>query len=255
MEAAFRAYESWLVQYKRVWRGTLTTSVVNPVLYLAALGIGLGSLVNRNGNAPGGTTYLHFVAPGLLAAAVMQVAAQESSWPVSGAIRWTRVYLAQLATPLGVRDVMLGHQLFVAMRVVVTGAIYLGVIAAFGAVRSPYAVFVVPSALLIGTAFSGPIAAYAAHFNSDNAFNPLFRFGVVPIFLFSGTFFPVSRLPLPLEWLAYATPLWHGVALCRDLTLGTVTAPADVGHAVYLLLWTFAGLWLAERAYRRRLVR
>jgi lipooligosaccharide transport system permease protein len=255
MELALRAYESWLAQYKRVWRGTLTTSVVNPVLYLAALGIGLGSLVNRNGNVPGGGSYLHFVAPGMLAAAVMQVAAQESSWPVMGAIKWTRTYLAQLASPLGVRDILLGHQLFIAMRSFLTGGVYLAVIAAFGAVRSPYGVLVWPSALLVGTAFSAPIAAYAARMNSDGAFNPLFRFGIVPMFLFSGTFFPVARLPLPLEWLAYATPLWHGVALCRDLTLGRGSPLADLGHAGYLALWTAAGLWLAERSYRRRLVK
>ena len=252
---ALRASEAWLEQYKRVWRGTLTTTVVNPVLYLAAIGLGLGSLVNRNGNVPGGGTYLHFVAPGLLAAAVMQVATQESSWPVNGAVRWTRVYLAQLATPLGVREVMLGHQLFVALRVATTGATYLAVIAAFGAARSPYAALVLPSALLLGTAFSAPTAAFAAHIESDNAFNPFFRFGIVPMFLFSGTFFPVSRLPLPLEWLAYATPLWHGVALCRDLTLGHGSLLADLGHAGYLALWTVGGLWLAERSYRRRLVR
>jgi lipooligosaccharide transport system permease protein len=255
MDSAYYAYESWLAQYKRVWRGTLTTSVINPVLYLAALGIGLGRLVNDKGSAFGGGSYLDFVAPGMLAATVMQVAAQESSWPVMGAIKWTRTYLAQLASPLGVRDVLLGHQLFVAMRVLITGGIYLVVIAAFGAVRSPLAVLVWPSSLLIGTAFSAPIAAIAARAQSDGAFNPLFRFGIVPMFLFSGTFFPVERLPLVLEWLAYATPLWHGVALCRDFTLGHGTVLADAGHAGYLALWTVAGLVLAGHTYRRRLVR
>lgn len=250
-----RSFEFWLAQYRRVWRGTVVTSLVNPVLYLGALGLGLGSLVDRSGNIPGGVTYLEFVAPGLLAGAAMQVAATEASFPVMSAIKWTRTYLAMLATPLGVRDVLAGHQLFVAGRVLVTSAAYLAIVAAFGAVRSPLALLALPVALLVGTAFAAPIAAYAAWVDSDGAFNPLFRFGIVPMFLFSGTFFPVSRLPAALEAVAYATPLWHGVDLCRGLTLGTARPLPALGHVAYLLALTAAGLWLASRSYRRRLLR
>ena len=99
-----RAYEHWLAQYKRVWRGTVGTSLVNPLLYLTALGVGLGTLVDKTQNAPGGVPYLDFVAPGLLAAAAMQTAATESRWPVMGAIKWTRTYYAMIATPLTERD-------------------------------------------------------------------------------------------------------------------------------------------------------
>jgi lipooligosaccharide transport system permease protein len=249
-----RAYEHWLAQYKRVWRGTIGTSLVNPLLYLTALGVGLGTLVDKTQNAPGGVPYLDFVAPGLLAAAAMQTAATESSWPVMAAIKWSRVYHAMIATPLTERDAFLGHQLFVITRVFTSAAAYLAVIAAFGAVSSWLGVLVVPAAVLIGTAFSMPMAALAAIVEDDRTFVTIFRFLIVPMFLFSGTFFPVSQLPLGFELAAYVTPIWHGVELCRMLTLGDVEAVAALAHVAYLLAWTVAGFELARRAYRRRLL-
>jgi lipooligosaccharide transport system permease protein len=232
----------------------VATSVVNPILYLAALGIGLGSLVNHSAQRPGHVSYLDFVAPGMLAAAAMQTAAGEASFPILSAIKWTRQYQAMLATPLGVRDVFLGHQLFIVARVLLSSTIYLVVIAAFGALHTPLGILALPVCVLLGAAFGASIAAYSAGVaHEGNEFNALFRFGIVPLFLFSGTFFPVSRLPLPLEWIAYATPLWHGVALCRDLTLGRGTVLADVGHAAYLAAWTVVFGLLAYRAYRARL--
>ena len=250
-----RAYEHWLAQYKRVWRGTVGTSLVNPLLYLAALGVGLGTIVDRSQNTPAGVPYLDFIAPGLLAAAAMQTAATESSWPVLGAIKWTRTYYAMTATPLTERDVLIGHQLFVITRVFTASAAYLIVVAAFGAVQSWLGLLSIPVAVLIGTAFSMPMAAYAASSENEATFPPIFRFVIVPMFLFSGTFFPVSQMPLVLELLAYATPIWHGVELCRGLTLGDVELLPALGHVGYLLAWTIGGLILARRAYRRRLFR
>lgn len=250
-----RAYEHWLAQYKRVWRGTIGTSLLNPLLYLAALGVGLGTIVDRSQNAPAGVPYLDFIAPGLLAAAAMQTAATESSWPVMGAIKWTRTYYAMTATPLTERDVLVGHQLFVVTRVLTASAAYLLVVALFGAVNSWLGLLAIPAAVLIGTAFSMPMAAYAARTESDASFPPIFRFLIVPMFLFSGTFFPVSQMPLAFELAAYVTPIWHGVELCRGLTLGTIELLPALGHVAYLLAWTIGGLALARRAYKRRLFR
>jgi lipooligosaccharide transport system permease protein len=255
MEHALRSYESFLLQYRRAWRGSLATSIVSPLLYLAALGVGLGNFVGRSGSAPGGGSYVDFVAPGLLAAAAMQIAAGESTWPVLAGIKWRGTYLAMLATPLRVRDVLLGQQLFVATRLAISSVMYLAAIAAFGGVNSAYGVLALPAALLVGFAFSLPCVALAAVVQTDAAFAALFRFGIVPMFLFSGTFFPVTRLPEVLQWVAYATPLWHGVELCRDLTSGNVQALADLGHAGYLGAWAAIGLALAFRTHRRRLVR
>jgi lipooligosaccharide transport system permease protein len=253
MPYALRAYEYWLLSYRRVWRGTVVSSVLNPVLYLTALGIGLGRLVNRGGT-PLGVPYLDFVAPGMLAAVAMQIASIESTFPVRGAIRWNRQYHAMLATPLRVRDLVAGHQLYVATRVGIAAAIYLCVIAGFGAVHSWLAVLAWPSVVLLGVAFSAPISAFGAWAQSEGAFNPLFRFAIMPMFLFSGTFFPVTRLPQGVRDLAYATPLWHGVSLVRSLTLGTASPGPAVGHVAYLLAWALAGLFLARRAYQVRLV-
>jgi lipooligosaccharide transport system permease protein len=252
MAYSLRAYEYWLAVYRRVWRGTIFTSVLNPVLYLSALGIGLGKLVNSGAN-PLGVPYLDFVAPGLLAAVGMQIATIESSFPVRGAIRWNRQYHAMLATPLRVRDLVTGHLLYVATRVAIASAVYLAVIAGFGAVRSPLAVLAWPVVVLVGLAFAAPVSALSA-WAENEIFNPLFRFAITPMFLFSATFFPVTRLPRGLRELAYVTPLWHGVDLVRHLTLGTATLGLSLLHVAYLALWFLAGVALARRAYAGRLV-
>jgi lipooligosaccharide transport system permease protein len=248
-----RVYEYWWMQYRRTWRGTVITSVVNPVFYLGALGVGLGTLVNKTGGQPLGVPYLDFVAPGMLAAAAMQLASMEGSWPVVTSFRWTRQYYAMTAAPLGTSDVVYGHQLWMLARVAATSAIYLAVIAAFGGVNSWWGVLALPAAVLVGASFTTPFAAYAATVENDVAFVPINRFVILPLFLFSGTFFPVTQLPLPLELLAYVTPLWHGVDLCRELTLGHVHAWRALGHVAYLLAFVVGGLIVAHKTYARRL--
>ena len=128
-------------------------------------------------------------------------------------------------------------------------------IAAFGGVDSWWGILALPAAVLLGAAFTAPFAAYAATQESDAAFVPVNRFIVVPMFLFSGTFFPVTQLPLPLEWLAYLTPLWHGVDLCRELTLGTVHFWRALGHVAYLSAFVVVGLLWARRTYAARLLK
>jgi lipooligosaccharide transport system permease protein len=255
MTYALRSYEFWLTFYRRTWRGTLATSIVNPVFYLGALGVGLGTLVNRSGTTPEDVKYLAFVAPGVLAATAMQVATNEASWPVLGSIRWTRGYYAMLATPLEIRHIVFGHQAWMATRVVSSCAVYLAVIAAFGGIHSPLGVLALPVCFLLGLAFSAPMAAYAATRENDGAFVVVNRFAIMPMFLFSGTFFPVDRLPVVLRWVAYGTPSWHGVDLCRALTLGRVHWPLALVHVVYLIAWAVAGIALALLTYRRRLLK
>lgn len=250
---ALRPLEFFLTQYKRVWRGTAVTSVVTPVVYLLALGVGLGVFVDRSADLPDGISYLAFVAPGLMAATAMQMATFEASFPVLAAIKWDRQYHAMLATPLRVRDVMLGHQAFFAFRLLTTATVYFVVITAFGAVNSAWGLLAIPVTVLIGLSFSAPIAAWAAHTQNEVSFIAIFRFLILPMFLFSGTFFPISTLPAPLEVIAWFTPLWHGVTLCRDLTLGDVS-PDDLLHLAYLLVCVTAGLFAARMTYRKRLV-
>jgi lipooligosaccharide transport system permease protein len=253
-----RSFAYWAYQYKRTWRGSLTSSFLTPVLFLAAMGVGLGSLVNKNAHAAhnlGGVSYLAFIAPGLLAAAVMQVAAQESTYPVMGAIKWMRTYHAMLATPLRVIDVLIGHLAWIAVRLLLVTSIFVAVMAAFGAARSWTVVFDVPAGVLTGMAFAAPIAAFAATRENDAAFSALFRFLVIPMFLFSGTFFPVQQLPAPLRPVAYLTPLWHGVELCRNLAFGHIPPVRTALHLLYLAAWVAGGVVAGTVSFRRRLVR
>jgi lipooligosaccharide transport system permease protein len=251
-----RAVDFWRVQFRRTWKGTWASTVLTPLGFLAAMGLGLGSIVDEGAQAStlGGVDYLDFIAPGLLAASIMQQATFESSYPVLGAIKWARQYHAQLATPLRVRDALAGHLLWVAARLAISAAVFLVIMGLFGTFHSWWALLCLPAAVLTGMAFAPGIFGYAATLETDSGFALLFRFVIMPMFLFSGTFFPVSQLPDWLEPLAYAVPLWHGVDLCRDLALGTVSWGSSLGHVGYLLLWVAGGFAIALRTFSRRLV-
>jgi lipooligosaccharide transport system permease protein len=248
-----RAFAYWLTSYRRVWRGSLISGFLAPIFFLAAMGFGLGALVDA-GDGIAGIDYVAFIAPGILAAQAMQTAVIESTYPVLGAVKWQRQYHAMLAAPLGPSDVVLGHLAFIVMRVAITSTTFLLVAWLLGAMESPWAVLGLPVAVLCGMAYAAPVFAFAIRQEVDSGFAMLFRFAILPMFLFSGTFFPVDQLPGWLEPIAWLTPLWHAVDLCRALALETATALAATGHVAYLLLWSGAGLGLAVRSFRRRLV-
>jgi lipooligosaccharide transport system permease protein len=251
---AVREFRYWTTNYRRTWRGSIYSSVLNPVLYLGSIGIGLGSLVNKHGSASlGGVRYLVFLAPGLLAAAAMETGIGESTYPALGSVKWRRTYYAAGSTPLRPSDLFHGHLLFTAMRLVMNCAVFMAVMAAFGAVQSPWVLAALPVAVLTGLAFATPIEAWAITVMKDTSFAMIFRFGMIPLFLFSGTFFPVSQLPGWAQPIAYATPLWHGVALCRSLSLGTATIGGTLIHVGYLAALAAAGIVVGDRTYRRRL--
>jgi lipooligosaccharide transport system permease protein len=259
LAGAARVFEYCLLTYRRTWRGSVVSSFLNPALFLLAMGVGLGSLVDK-GHTSGATvslghvTYLQYLAPGLLAATLMQIAAFECTYPVMAAIKWVRTYFAMLASPVSVTGIVLGRFLWVTARMLMTAASFVLVMALFGAVASADVVWAIPVAVLTGLAYAGPITAFAATRDNDAAFSGLFRFVIMPMFLFSGTFFPISQLPPVLRPLAYVTPLWHGVTLCRQLAFGHATAIGVVSHCGYLLVWMVAGMACAVVTHRRRLV-
>ncbi len=257
MEYVVRQYDYWATAYRRTWMGSVFSSFLSPLLYLAAMGVGLGKLVDRHASSGslGGVSYLEYIAPGLLAATAMLTGVGESTYPIMGKIKWNYVFHAMVATPLRPLDVVLGQLGFIAFRIFTTCTVFLGVMAIFGAIESPLGVFAVLVALLVGLAFSAPVFAIATRLESDSGFAMIFRFGIIPMFLFSGAFFPVTQLPDGIEWLAYVTPLWHGVALSRALCLGDVSFWPAMGHVAYLLLWIGVGTWLTVRGLTRRLVR
>ncbi len=244
-----------LLVYRRTWRGSIFFSFLQPFLFLAAMGLGLGALLNdRDTAALGGVPYLHFLAPGLLAAACMQTAIFECSWPILSKIRWGRNYEAMLATPLDVDDLLVGELGWMAVRITTVGGAFLVIIAAFGIAASPLAVLALPAALLTGLGFAAAMIAYTGTQRNDGGFNVIFRFVMTPLFLFSGVFFPVDRLPDAVQWLAHATPLYHGVGLVRGLTLGNIGSAEAAVHIGYLTAFLVVGVIAARWSLHRRLV-
>jgi lipooligosaccharide transport system permease protein len=239
---AIRQFRFWLTNYRRTWQGSIYSSVLNPILYLGAMGLGLGTLVDRRGTSGlGGVSYLAFLAPGLLAAAAMQTATGESTYPVYGSVKWFKTYQAAISSPLRPADLFHGHLLWTTLRLTMNSAIFLIVMAAFGATTSAWVIACLPAAVLTGLAFATPLEAYAMTCTKDTSFATLFRFGIIPLFLFSGTFFPISQLPVYVRPLAYVTPL------C------TAQLGASAGHVGYLAALTALGIYAGHRTYRRRL--
>jgi lipooligosaccharide transport system permease protein len=248
---AVRKLQFWITNYRRTWRGSIYTGVLSPVLFLGAMGLGLGTLVDKHGTAGiGGVSYLVYIAPGLMVSEAMQTAMGESSYPVFGAVKWLKTYQAAIASPLRPADLFHGHLLFTTLRLTMNAVVFLVVMTAYGAMVSPWVLACLPAAVLTGLAFAAPIEAFAMTCAKDSTFALLLRFGIIPMFLFSGVFFPVPAVLLPV---AYATPLWHGVELCRSLALGTARPGAVALHAGYLIAVTALGVLWGNRTYRRRL--
>lgn len=239
--------------YRHNWRGTLTVSFLNPVFFLVALGVLLGALVDRRNPDLGGLSYLEFVAPALLAATAMQTAASATTYPVVAGLKWIRTYHAVVATPVRVSELVGGVLTWAGLRIVVAVGVFALVAAVGGAFASPLAALAPLAALLCGLAFAAAIAAFSSSLNDVEWLAPLYRFGLMPLFLFSGTFFPVDRLPDWLEPAAWATPLWHGVELCRDLAANRVDLLPTIAHVLYLVVLTVVGAAVAVRAHARKL--
>lgn len=254
MRRAFCVVRRNAMVYRRTWRSSLFLSFLQPTLYLTAMGIGLGRLVDGGGaQLPGQVSYLRFLGPGLLAAWCMQTASFESSFSISGKMTERRNYEAMFATPLRVIDLVTGELAWVGVRLLSVATIFAVVLSLFGAVRASLALLSVPPAVLTGLAFSAPMLAYAGHIKAGGNFNVAFRFIIAPLFLFSGVFFPVTQLPVPLQWLATFTPLYHGVELTRGLALQTLTWPAAALHVLVLLAVVMLGIRAAVWTFARKL--
>ncbi|MBI2762906.1 MAG: ABC transporter permease [Chloroflexi bacterium] len=256
LAAAGRVFEHRAYQYRRAFRGSLVTSFVNPTLFLLAMGLGLGSYVNaRSPDAFHGVTYLQFLAPGLLAGAAMQVAIFESTFPVMIGLVWRRLFHAMYATPIGPRAVAVGTLAWIAFRLTLVTTVFMFVSTLFGAVVSPLGLLGIPAAVLTGLAFAGGMGAFMATRRTPEAFNAIFRWVITPLFLFSGTFFPVDSLPAAIQPIAWLSPLWHGVELARGAMLGTVLddPPRALVHVAVLVGLVGIGGSLFVRNVHRKL--
>ena len=251
---ALRFTEHSLVSYRRTWRGTAISTFLTPILYLFAMGMGLGSLVDRGaGDATLEVTYLQFLGPGLLAASAMQTAVGDSSWGVMAGIEWRRTWHAILATPMRVRDVVLGQLAWVVLRLTLMATWYAVVLALFGIAPITRTVLAIPFAILLGLAFAAPMLGFTASVKDSQALTYVFRFGIVPLFLFSGTFFPIEQLPAVVQPFSRAVPLWHGVQLIRPVILDQPTAWSPWAHVGVLIGFIALGLVFAIARMERRL--
>jgi lipooligosaccharide transport system permease protein len=249
-------YWTW---YRRNWRATAVSSVLQPLLFLLAFGVGFGSLIEGTGRAAeatDGAEYLVWLAPALLAVSAVQSAAFESTYPVLSGFKWQRVYHAMVAGPISPAQVAAAHLSWVSLKLAGSGAIYIAVIAAFGGVRSPGIAVSLLAAVLAGAAVASLITAFSATLTNEGAaFATLFRFVMIPMTLFSGTFFPVDRLPGWVQPVVWVSPLWHGTELARAAALDRWDPLPAWGHLGYLLVLLAGGAWLAMRLFDRRLSR
>lgn len=248
-----RAVERDARIYRRTWRGTVVSQFVGPLLFLGAMGVGLGGLVDSRSGDVEGLTYLEFVTPGLLAATAVMMGAGESLWPTMGGFKWLRYFHAMASSPLTPGEILGGRLAWGACREAMSAAVFLVVALALGGVISPWAVLAVPAAVLTALAFAAPLTAWAATRETDQPFLVMMRVGIQPLFLFSGTFFPISQLPDGLEALAVLSPLWHGVELCRAATTGHGEALELVGHVVVLVALVVVGVVWGRRTFAARL--
>lgn len=253
-QPAAAALGYWLAQYRRTWRGGLFSSFVIPLLWLSSIGLGVGGFIDRDGGEYAGVGYLAYLAPGLLVSLAFNAGVAACTFPVYGAIKWSKQFTAMLAAPLRVTDMLAGLFGFVAIRTGIVAAGFFIVMLLFGTVRSAWAPLAVGVALLVGLAVAAPSCAYAARARSEIQFALLNRFVVVPLTLFSGVFFPISQLPAFLQPAAWASPLWHAVELSRSAVLGMPAGLPAVLHVGYLAAWAIAGFMLARAALTRRLI-
>ena len=254
LAASGRVFQrNWLV-YRRLWHRSLAFGFLQPVLFLTAMGLGIGTLMSAGDAAAfGGVDYIDWLGPGLMAAMSMQTATFESTYPIMNKIMWGRNYEAMLSTPVSIRSILLGELGWSAFRIGTLASVFLVVLTLFGIVRTPLAVLAVPFAVLTGLAFSSCLIAFTATQKNDVGFSAIFRFVINPLFLFSGTFFPLTQLPDFAQVVAWATPLFHGVELIRGSVLDQLEPGTALLHVAYLVLMAGIGIVLAERTLTRRM--
>jgi lipooligosaccharide transport system permease protein len=234
----------------------LMYSVGQPVAYLFAMGVGLATLVDAD-SAPafGGASYLAFIAPALLVSAAVMTAANEFTFPVMGGFKWRRTYYGPHASPLTPEQIAAGHIIAVTLRLLLQSAIYFAVVAFFGAAPSAWGWLGIVMATLAGLSFGLPLMAYSASIREDKGqFALVMRFIVMPLFLFSGTFFPLDTLPLAVRWIGWISPIWHGTELGRVFSYGYQEPPLlTLVHVVVLLALAVLGWILTRREFVRRM--
>lgn len=246
----FFEYQS--MRFRSDWRGLVVTGVLSPLLFLLVIGVGLGDLVDR-GDSDLGTSYLSYIGPGLLATAAMQWGTTQGLWPTMAEIKWEGGYRAALVTPLTVDELAVGHIGWISIRFLAASVMFCGVLASFGVAESWWFLLTPLAATLTCASFAAITVAFSSSQEGDHFFPLVQRFVVIPLLLFSGAFFPITDLPIVLEWIARLTPSWHGVELCRGLTQGTISLAEAAGRTAYCFAFVLVGLWASRIGIKKAL--
>jgi lipooligosaccharide transport system permease protein len=231
----------------------------NPLFYLIAVGIGIGVLVEQGSGTSGtsGIKYIAFIAPALLANSAIAAVMDECVFPTIEGFKWRKLFFAQNATPITGRQIALGVYLAALCRAISSVSIYYVLLLAFNVVDFGQSVLLVPVAVLGGGAFGAVILFAAAKIEKDDQFfNILGRLVIMPMFLFSGTFFPLSSMPIYLQPIGWVSPLWHATELGREAAFDYGISNLMVGvHLIYLITLVVTGLTLARRQFDWRLAK
>jgi lipooligosaccharide transport system permease protein len=241
---------------KWVWL-IIAIAIANPVLYLVSIGLGLGSFIDQNAGSTGvdGVSYLTFLAPALLATAAIQSAVDESVYPTLEGFKWNKLFFSMNATPLSGNHIAMGVFFNSLIRTVFTAVLYWFVMLAFGVLESPRAWLAIFTAIMAGAAFGAFMQALAGFLENENVFFTIVeRFIIMPLFLFSGTFYPLSSMPIFLQWIGWISPLWHATELGRWLTYGSeISTTMLLVHFIFLNSILVVGLIASRRIFTRRL--
>lgn len=241
----------------RGWAGSILIAALgNPLVYLMAMGLGLGAAVGSHTGTVDGVSYLVFVAPALLVSTAVMSVMEEMSYPVLGGFLWSRTYYAAQATPLQPWQLALGHVVAVVMRFLLQATIFYLMMIIFDAAPSPWAWLTIGVGMLSAVSFGIPLMAFSAtrETGEDGSITLIQRFVVMPMFLFAGTFFPLDVMPVYLHWIGWISPIWHGTQLARVASYGSLVPMWLVFvHLVFLMTTAGLGMWFAARAFNRRL--
>ncbi len=250
---------SYTEHHLRLIRASFLSFIANslgePVLYLAAMGLGLGQLIDRHGVTVGGVPYLAFVAPSILVQALAMTGMMEVNVEVANGFRGTSRYETAAATPLSGSQIAIGQLGGVCIRLLGHGYVFLLVMLLFGATNSGMSWMSPIVGTAAGLAFAAPIQAYAATIVDDRGqLGFVNRFVVTPMAFLAGTYFPLSALPPYLQWVGWISPMWHGSQLARAACFST-DDPVWLlaAHGFILVLFIVAGTLVAGRVYDRRL--
>jgi lipooligosaccharide transport system permease protein len=249
-EARLRAMLKW------IWL-IISLAIANPVLYLVSIGLGVGAYIDKNTGGMGvdGVSYITFLAPALLATAAIQGAIDESVYPTLEGFKWDKTFFSMNATPISGNHIAMGVFYNSLIRVTFTAVIYWFVMLAFGVLESPRAWMAIFTAIMAGAAFGALMQALAGLLENENIFfTVLNRFVIMPLFLFSGTFYPLTNMPIFLQWIGWISPLWHATELGRWLTYGhEISSLMLYVHFIFLNTLLIVGVIASRRIFTRRL--